>query len=869
MGNLGSASVIPHLEDSLRHRSPNVVSAALRSLGMVNHPNAAMALLRHFHNASTVDTRARIQVLKALQRHDCSYQALYSIFSDGLKLLGSPISRDNETCHKLCAIHCRVRNPIKCSNFCTHRCSHRIKFKAELGTFLYSTRSSGNLQNLVEDAFSSGHWEGLSNLGMLPDSNEPLILRIQAHNPFHWEKKFGTSVIGANLRVHLENGIRLWLSTFGRSMQAVVDNSFSASVHAWIKEMTIFDIGIELEMRFSSLQPTPPDLLSSLSEWEVHIHADPYHVLQALWNVSSRLVIMNRSDSFRGLIDRHGIRGHEDAIQLCRLSKTIANVFSESMELQSLDTFDQVDERLQKLNQYMNSTSSDIMRALTSARNKIEESSIILPLSSMSLALKETGIWSNMDEINRLSDLILSSNLVDKMFHAIEKVRLDVDMPALKRSVFSLNKFTRRSAVLLKSRYWGASIQDNFLEPVVDSLRVRFKKPSPWTGNCLRNWILRAHNVFTHNTSSSPTKLVPSWCENLDLTTPSEVHCCSDAIICYATCHHNKASCDAAFEECVSVVNPASKNRMAFRLRSPWKIFSGVRRSHCVCQREYVRPSKITGDCPQFFVQSAADKCDPAIMEKDSSPELNLPSTDQNWESAAGVAIQEFSLFNDTSSKQVQSILSEFLHVSNPNQSTFAASYADLLNVSQKITSLFENRDISNDSFLLFGLSQSPRPFPESNPYASRLFEAVMSLSLWNGQGSELRMILKENQRALQIIRNRMLEASTTPHLVSKIRFSEFLVGVLEEENSMLESARNIKYVGREITRARDMVQAVTLKAMRDVAQAAADKKPGLVEAFSGLTISDRGAISNITMRLEQREQILQSIQDKLLPSGL
>ena len=95
MGNLGSDCNLPHLERALRHRSQNVVFAARRSLGEVKSLKSEAALLQNFHEASTVDTRARVQVLRALQKHNCSRETAISVLSEGLRLINNPESRSN------------------------------------------------------------------------------------------------------------------------------------------------------------------------------------------------------------------------------------------------------------------------------------------------------------------------------------------------------------------------------------------------------------------------------------------------------------------------------------------------------------------------------------------------------------------------------------------------------------------------------------------------------------------------------------------------------------------------------------------------------------------------------------------------------
>ena len=92
MGNLGSECVISSLEQGLSHRNLDVVAAARRSLGEINHADSEAALLRHFHNSSTFDTRARVQTLRSLTKQNCSHQTAFLILSIGLKIVGTPSS---------------------------------------------------------------------------------------------------------------------------------------------------------------------------------------------------------------------------------------------------------------------------------------------------------------------------------------------------------------------------------------------------------------------------------------------------------------------------------------------------------------------------------------------------------------------------------------------------------------------------------------------------------------------------------------------------------------------------------------------------------------------------------------------------------
>ena len=340
MGNLGSDCIISHLEHGLSHRNLNVVSAARRSLSEIKHINSEVALLRHFHDSSTVDTRSRIQVLRGLIKNNCSRRTSFSIWSSGLEIIGSPSSHSNETCHGLCSLRCSIRGPLKCSNFCSHRCANLFMFKAELGKFLYSTRKSGSFLDLVNDALSAGLFAGLSNLGIFPAKGiEPLIFGF-AHNPIHWTKNFGTDIMGADLTLHLENRMRIWLSTYDRGMEVVLDDYISASAHAWIFSVKLIEAGISFQSTYSAFEPTPPDLKTTLSEWK-HPPSNSSHPavstsVESIWKTSLGMDSMHQDESFLTIIDRHR-PGQQAFESFCRLSENVSIFWSGAFEVESFE----------------------------------------------------------------------------------------------------------------------------------------------------------------------------------------------------------------------------------------------------------------------------------------------------------------------------------------------------------------------------------------------------------------------------------------------------------------------------------------------------------------------------------------------------
>jgi hypothetical protein len=112
-------------------------------------------------------------------------------------------------------------------------------FKQELGRFVYSIRNTGNLFEHVNQTLAAGLHEGLWNLGIFPQRDQPFSLRL-GHDPIPWERHFGPDDVGANAQVHLENQIRIWISKYERSMEVVIDNSISLSAHAWLKNFDIW-----------------------------------------------------------------------------------------------------------------------------------------------------------------------------------------------------------------------------------------------------------------------------------------------------------------------------------------------------------------------------------------------------------------------------------------------------------------------------------------------------------------------------------------------------------------------------------------------------------------------------------------------------
>jgi len=173
-------------------------------------------------------------------------------------------------------------------------------FKAELGKFLYSTRKSGSFLDLVNDALSAGLFAGLSNLGIFPAKGiEPLIFGF-AHNPIHWTKNFGTDIMGADLTLHLENRMRIWLSTYDRGMEVVLDDYISASAHAWIFSVKLIEAGISFQSTYSAFEPTPPDLKTTLSEWK-HPPSNSSHPavstsVESIWKTSLGMDSMHQDE---------------------------------------------------------------------------------------------------------------------------------------------------------------------------------------------------------------------------------------------------------------------------------------------------------------------------------------------------------------------------------------------------------------------------------------------------------------------------------------------------------------------------------------------------------------------------------------------
>ena len=472
MGNLGSECIISHLEQGLSHRNQNVASAARRSLGGIQHENSEIALLRHFHNSSSVDTRARVQALRGLSKMNCSSHTAFSILLSGLEIVGKPASSNNETCQRLCSLRCSIRGPVKCHNFCSHQCNNLLMFKAELGRFLYSMRKSGSFLDLVSDALSSGLFAGLVNMGIFPETETKSLTFGFGHRPIDWKKEFGSlDTLGAGVTLHLENTMRIWLSAFERGMEAVFDNFFSLSAHAWFQSLKIFETGIAFEAKHSSrpsLQPSLPDLKTTLSEWRdlppSTVNPVPLTFVESLWKISSVLDSMDDYEPFMDIVRRNR-QGQQAITAFCEMSENISSTLSGAFEIESLESSVHVLQRLKALDRFT-MVSGEIIKTMQSAQRHFAETNSAFLNSS---AFLQSAMREVQDDVkNHVEDLEQQGLLesVKALVNVSDKLFLVSGTMALSTDLLTLQTFRRKAALLAKSRYWGA------LEPAVDYLAL-------------------------------------------------------------------------------------------------------------------------------------------------------------------------------------------------------------------------------------------------------------------------------------------------------------------------------------------------------------------------------------------------------------
>jgi len=496
MGNLGSECVISSLEQGLSHHNLDVVAAARRSLGEINHVDSEAALLRHFHNSSTFDTRARVQTLRSLAKQNCSHQTAFSILSIGLKVVGTPSSVSNKTCHKICTLRCSIRGPVKCLNFCSHRCANLLLFKAEVGKFLYSVRNSVSFLDLVNDALSAGLFSGLANLGIFPETKtKPLALSI-GHSPFHWTKRFGNGFLGANLTLHFENSMRVWLSTFDRGMETIIDDSVSAAAHAWIFSFKIMEAGISFQSSYTSPKPAPLDLKTTLSEWEVkpshEVRASSF--VESLWKVSSAMESIHRDESYLTMIHRSQ-RGPQTITAFCQMQENVLRYFSEDLKVQSLEPSAQISERLQALDYFAMSSGKVIETMQSAQRHLTEGNSALLNSSNLlksALLDFQADVERNVEHVKELTSFESVKALVNISDRLLFK--FDSDTLILSAELSSLQTFQRRAALLIQSRNWG--VLESVFEAAVEKLAMLPEKLAffPLLHGTMEQVVLRPHS---------------------------------------------------------------------------------------------------------------------------------------------------------------------------------------------------------------------------------------------------------------------------------------------------------------------------------------------------------------------------------------
>jgi hypothetical protein len=341
---------------------------------------------------------------------------------------------------------------------------------------------------------------------------------------------------------------------------------------------------------------------------------------------------------------------------------------------------------------------------------------------------------------------------------------------------------------LVKSRYWDANVQDSFLEPIAAHFQNRHRKPSLWTGNCLDKWEIRSYNTFINNISG----LSNNQCKALGLISPLQLQCCKKAVSCYASCHYSKSTCDLGYQNCIAdsvhQLLDQSQGDVILRLQPHWKTFSVVRRSFCICQKDPVRPSKVSGRCPSYFTKIGTHTCTANDGHDVAShpylaPDVICNSTRSNWRQAATILMQRLAGRSDATSFHVRETLAQFNDLLNTDiTATDSHSFIRWMNVSRDLSNVLENalfNESSDDRFLMFGMSRIPRP-------SNSLLESSMSLLLWHSQESNSVLLLREGFAIIDEIRDGLKQASFLSDADSMMKFREMMASALDEESSIL-----------------------------------------------------------------------------------
>jgi hypothetical protein len=320
------------------------------------------------------------------------------------------------------------------------------------------------------------------------------------------------------------------------------------------------------------------------------------------------------------------------------------------------------------------------------------------------------------------------------------------------------------------------------------------------------------------------------------------------------------------------VVGPESE-RVKQRLVPPRSAFLSARRAFCVCQKDPVRPSKITGNCPFFFTKRG-QYCH--ALDSGISIELDagLHHSDQDWVSASRILMDN--LRNETfgiSSPQIKNslpIFIEFLSANSWENDSRLPSFEDWMNVSQKLTSdlLHSLRDGSNELVLQFSMSRSPRPSLESHPRLYNFIEASTSQSVRKSEGSNLMEFVREHLAAFRMVRKSINETFRTSQVSNLVDMRETLAGILDEETCILESAEKIKSSVMELISVRNLIGDIKLEAFKQASTKARYRLSSLAETFEQVQFSDIDTMRTIATLFEERENILSAVKLFFDPSG-
>jgi len=332
-------------------------------------------------------------------------------------------------------------------------------------------RNSAILFDLVSDTLSAGLFEGLVNMGILPSKTKSLTLSL-GHNPCYWNKNFGIDdKLGATVTLRVENRMRIWISEFERGMEAIFDNFVSVSAHAWFQEYTFFETEIAFEAKFSSrpsLQPSLPDLMTTLSEWidvpSSTVNPVALTFVESLWTISSVMDSMDDYQSFLTII-RKNEQGQRAVTAFCDMSVNVSITLSEAFDVESLESSAQSTQRLEALDRFA-MASGTVLGTMQSAQRHFADIGNAFLNSSRIL---ESAIMDIQDDIKNDVEHLERQGLfesVQALVNASERLLFDSDTLSLTADLSTLQTFRRRVALLARPRYWGAS------EPAVDKLAL-------------------------------------------------------------------------------------------------------------------------------------------------------------------------------------------------------------------------------------------------------------------------------------------------------------------------------------------------------------------------------------------------------------